>query len=76
VRLAPKEIDFSMGYWIYKNKVAMLSSTRERIGFIIESEEMIEMLKTQWKFIWAQSKPYKSRPEDYKDFLKSILSDY
>lgn len=69
VRIAPKEIDFSMGYWIYKNKVAMLSSTRERIGFIIESEEMIEMLKTQWKFIWQQSTPYKSKREDYEGFL-------
>jgi sugar-specific transcriptional regulator TrmB len=73
VRIAPKEIDFSMGYWIYKNKVAMLSSTRERIGFIIESEEMIEMLKTQWKFIWAQSKPYKSKLEHYKEFLKKFF---
>ena len=75
-RIAPAEMDFDMGYWLYANKVAMLSSSKERYGFIIESEEMIGMLMAQWKYIWSVSTPYqpditKIRPILSK-FLKSI----
>lgn len=57
VRVAPKDIDFSMGYWIYGNKVAFLSSRKESFGFIIESSELVEMLKAQFNVMWELSKP-------------------
>lgn len=57
IRIAPKEIDFSMGYWIYKNKVAFISSRKESFGFIIESRELVEMLLSQFEVMWKLSKP-------------------
>ena len=56
IRVAPKEIDFSMGYWIYGNKVACISSKKESFGFIIESKEFVEMLSSQFEMIWKISK--------------------
>lgn len=56
IRIAPKEIDFKMGYWIYGNKVAFLSSQKESFGYIIESAELVEMLLSQFNVIWKQSK--------------------
>ncbi len=54
--VAPKDIAFSMGYWIYGNKVAFVSSRREAFGFIIESKELAEMLSSQFEVMWVLSK--------------------
>lgn len=62
IRLAPSEINFTMGYWIYGNKVAFLSSRRESFGYILESSELAEMLLSQFEVIWRISKPIKSEP--------------
>jgi HTH-type transcriptional regulator, sugar sensing transcriptional regulator len=59
IRTAPKEIDFSMGYWIYGNKVACISSKKESFGFIIESKEFAEMMTSQFKVVWKISKMVK-----------------
>lgn len=56
IRVAPKDIGFSMGYWIYGNKVAFVSSRREAFGFIIESKELVEMLSSQFEVMWTLSK--------------------
>lgn len=56
IRVAPKDIGFSMGYWIYGNKVAFVSSRREAFGFIIESKELVEMLSSQFEVMWVLSK--------------------
>jgi sugar-specific transcriptional regulator TrmB len=56
IRVAPKDIAFSMGYWIYGNKVAFISSKKEAFGFIIESKELSEMLSSQFEVIWSISK--------------------
>jgi len=72
IRIAPKEIDFSMGYWIYENKVAFISSKKECFGFIIESKEFTEMMLSQYKAIWKISKVI-SVPDEYtKKFLEEI----
>jgi HTH-type transcriptional regulator, sugar sensing transcriptional regulator len=71
-RIAPKEINFSMGYWIYENKVAFISSKKECFGFIIESREFVEMLSSQFEIIWKVSKTI-SVPDEYtKKFLEEI----
>lgn len=57
VRIAPKGISFSMGYWIYGNRVAFISSKKESFGFIIESRELVEMLSSQFDIMWTLSKP-------------------
>ncbi|MFA5022073.1 MAG: helix-turn-helix domain-containing protein [Patescibacteria group bacterium] len=59
VRFLPKEINFSMGFMIYGNKVAFISSRKENVGFIIESQEFAEMLKSLFEFFWNYSKTKK-----------------
>lgn len=72
IRIAPPEIAFSMGYWIYKNKVAFLSSRRENFGFIIESQEMAEMMTSQHEMIWQSSKPLDVDPSDMAPFVNEL----
>lgn len=64
IRLAPKEVEFSMGYWIYEDKVVFVSSKKESFGFIIESKEFVEMLSSQFEMIWKNSKTI-SVPDAY-----------
>jgi len=72
IRIAPKEISFSMGYWIYGNKTAFISSRKESFGFIIESQELVEMLLAQFELLWRLSKPIKVDPRDTSIFLEEI----
>ncbi|MFA6999546.1 MAG: helix-turn-helix domain-containing protein [Candidatus Paceibacterota bacterium] len=72
IRLAPKEVEFSMGYWIYENKVAFISSKKECFGFIIESKEFVEMLSSQFEMIWKVSKTIHVSEEYTKKFLDKI----
>ena len=72
IRVAPRGIDFAMGYWIYKNKVAFISSRKESFGFIIESKELVDMLLSQFEIIWKLSKKIKVDSKDTKVFLKEI----
>ncbi len=72
IRTAPTGMDFSMGYWIYGNRAVFISSRKESFGFIIESEELIEMLKSQFEIVWQLSKPLKASPQDSAAFLKEL----
>ncbi len=72
VRVAPAEIQFSMGYWIYGNKVAFLSSRKESFGYIIESAELAEMMLSQFEVIWRLAQPLPTKEEEVRDFLKEI----
>ena len=58
VRIAPLDIDFSLGYTIYGHTVRFISSSKESFGFLVESEELAEMMKSQFKAIWKIAKPY------------------
>jgi len=73
VRLAPAGIDFSMGYWAYGSKVMFMSSRAENFGFIVESKELRQLLKTQFEILWKISEPLKSAPENAKKFLAEIV---
>lgn len=59
-RIAPKNIDFKLGYTIYGNMVRFISSPKENYGFLIESQEMADTMKKQFELIWEQSKIIKS----------------
>jgi sugar-specific transcriptional regulator TrmB len=73
IRVAPKHIDFSLGYWIYENNVAFISSNKETYAFIVRSEEFAQMMKTQWSLIWQSSKQLKQKPSKaIQKFLKEI----
>lgn len=72
IRVAPTDVHFTMGYWAYGNRVAFLSSQRESFGFIVESEELVHMLKASFDVIWNISKKMVTKPEDVKDFLAGL----
>jgi len=72
VRIAPKDIEYSMGYWAYGNKVAFISSKKESFGFIVESKELRQLLKTQFDLIWQISKPVKIDKKYTEKFIQEI----
>ena len=72
IRIAPKGVTSTMGYWIYGNKVACVSSTKEMLGFIIESKEFAEMLRSQHQFIWKSSKRITDLPDEASNFIKQL----
>ncbi len=61
VRIAPKGINFSLGYTIYANTVRFISSERESFGFLIQSQELTNMMRDQFKIMWEASMPARSR---------------
>ena len=71
-RIAPKEIDFEMGYWIYGDKVMFISSRKESFAFIIESAEFAAMTKSQFENVWKVSKPLLADRKDTDPFLKEM----
>ncbi len=75
IRVAPTDIKFSMGYWIYGHKAVLLSSRKESYGCIIESSELTEMLLSQFDVIWKLSKPIKEEPTYTKEFLDTLSSN-
>lgn len=72
IRIAPKDIDFTMGYWIYEGKVAFISSQKECFGFIIESKEFANMMSSQFDAIWKQSKSVSVPDAHTRKFLNEI----
>lgn len=72
VRVAPEGMDFSMGYWVYGNKVMFMSSKSENFGFIVESRELRQLIKTQFDILWNISTPLEADPGVSKKFLQEI----
>jgi len=72
VRIAPEGIDFSMGYWAYGSKVMFMSSRLENFGFIVESRELRQLIKTQFEVLWNISQPIKVSPDIAKTFFNQI----
>lgn len=74
IRMAPEEIDCSMGYWAYHNRIAFVSSRNESFGFIVESRELRDMLSTQFNITWNVSKPLEVSLDHTEEFLKKVWS--
>lgn len=72
IRLAPTEVNFTMGYWMYGNKIAFLSSQAECFGMIVESHEMVAMQRAAFEVIWNISAPLKVNPKDTQEFLDEM----
>lgn len=58
-RILPKGFDFSLGYTTYGNSVRFISSSKESFGYIMESAEFAEMVRSQFQLIWQTAKPLK-----------------
>ncbi|MFA5022421.1 MAG: helix-turn-helix domain-containing protein [Patescibacteria group bacterium] len=62
VRIAPAGVDFTLGYSIYGNTVRFISSSKESFGFLVESQELAEMMKSQFQIIWQAAKSFRQQP--------------
>lgn len=58
-RVAPQGMSWHMGYIIYAEKVAFISSRYESFSFTIQSRDFAELKKTEFEAIWKISKPAK-----------------
>jgi sugar-specific transcriptional regulator TrmB len=56
LRFAPKGTTWNMGYWIYEDRVAFLSSEREGFGFVVHSKDFADLMKIQFEQMWVVSK--------------------
>ena len=56
LRFAPKGMTWDMGYWMYEDKVAFLSSEKEGFGFVVHSRDFANLMKVQFETIWGNSK--------------------
>jgi len=72
IRVAPSTTTYILGYWIYANKVAFLSSARESYGFLIQSEELAQTLTAQFELLWQVSTPLKFEATAVEDFLRLV----
>jgi sugar-specific transcriptional regulator TrmB len=72
LRITPKQLSWNMSYWIYGDKVAFVSSDQELFGFIVQSQDFVDMLKSQFNLIWQISAPVKPEPKHTDIFLKNI----
>ena len=72
VRIAPEGVDFSMGYWAYGHNVIFMSSKQENFGFIVESKELRQLMKTQFELLWQISQPLQEDPESARKFLDEM----
>lgn len=52
LRFAPKGMTWDMGYWMYEDKVAFLSSVQEGFGFVVQSREFAHLMKIQFEQVW------------------------
>lgn len=58
VRFTPKGMDIPNVIGLWDNKVAVISSHKEGIGFIIESEDFYKSMKALYELLWEASKNY------------------
>jgi len=67
-RIAPTGMDPKLGYAIYGNTVRFISSEAENFGFLVESAELAQTMKSQFQFIWEHSAPIGSTGKKFKKF--------
>lgn len=72
IRIAPRNLTFSMGYWIYADKVAFLSSKHESFGFIVQSRELVELQTVQFEVLWRISQVLQTNCNATADFLRDL----
>lgn len=73
IRIAPKNVDFSTGYWIIENKVAFVSSNKENFGFLIESAEFADLMRSHFDFIWKSSKELRVSEKESERLYEEMM---
>ncbi|MEK7068877.1 MAG: helix-turn-helix domain-containing protein [Patescibacteria group bacterium] len=56
-RILPGTVNTLLGYGIYGNKVGFISTKNEAYGFILDSKELAQTLKSQFDYWWKLSRP-------------------
>lgn len=72
LRIAPINMTWNMGHLIYGDKVAFVSSRKERFGFIVQSRDFADLMRAQFKVFWNISKPVDYKPPKNDLFIASI----
>jgi sugar-specific transcriptional regulator TrmB len=54
-KYTPKNMEWSMGYTIYGDKVSFISSHKEVFGFIVQSQEFSLLMRMQFDMMWSLS---------------------
>jgi len=72
IRYAPKGMTWDMGYWMYDDKVAFISSQKELFGFVVHSRDFANLMRAQFHALWQISKPAKPEPQHTDVFLKNL----
>ena len=72
LRVGPKDMSADLGYWIYADKVAFVSSRKESFGFVVHSRDFAEMMRSQFEVVWNASKPIRPEPEHTDAFLETV----
>lgn len=55
--MPPDNVDSTMGYWVYGDKVLLISSLSEGFGVILQSGEFASLMQTQHQMIWPIATP-------------------
>lgn len=58
-RIAPNNTSWNMSYWIYADKVLFVSGQPEWFGFIVQSNDFVQTMKTQFEIMWNTSEDFK-----------------
>ena len=74
IRLAPPDINPTMGYWIYGSQVAVLSSPQECFGFVLESNEFARLMQMQHNVLWEQSQRFDCNDPSVAAFASTYTS--
>ena len=69
MRVAPDDITAKLSYMVYDNKVMVTSSRRESYGFILQSQDMADMMVDQFQMIWKISRPVIHETKGTESFL-------
>jgi hypothetical protein len=72
IRVAPKGVDCDFAYWAFEDYVAFVSPKHEAFGFVVQSKALVQMLNTQWQFIWNLSTPFTDDSDAPAEFIKSL----
>jgi sugar-specific transcriptional regulator TrmB len=59
--LSSKDTTWNMGYWVFDDKVILLSSRKELFGFTVQSKDFAGLMKAQFNVLWKQSKVLSSK---------------
>ncbi len=55
IKFAPKNMDWSISYWIYGDQVLFAGSGYEKYAFVVHSREFAQLMKLMWQQIWSVS---------------------